>query len=129
LVLAGATSGNVTLKTAAVAGTYTFTLPPTVGTNGYYLTTDGSGNASWISLTSEDTVTNAQMYIVLAPAAGGGTLKTSSTNLQFNPGTGRADIKGDIYTQGKVGMADSSNVSKVYQYYNASTDSLDTVFG
>jgi hypothetical protein len=37
----GATSGAVTVQGASVAGTWTFTMPTTAGTNGQYLKTDG----------------------------------------------------------------------------------------
>jgi hypothetical protein len=47
LGLAGATSGLVTVTTAAVAGTWTMTLPATGGTNGYFLQTNGSGTCTW----------------------------------------------------------------------------------
>lgn len=44
----GSTSGDVTVKPAAVAGTATvFQLPATNGTNGHYLQTNGSGVTSW----------------------------------------------------------------------------------
>lgn len=44
----GSTSGDVTVKTAAAAGTSTvFQLPASNGTNAYALTTDGSGVTSW----------------------------------------------------------------------------------
>ena len=45
----GATSGVVTVNTKAAAGTWTLTLPDTAGTNGYALTTNGSGVTSWTS--------------------------------------------------------------------------------
>jgi len=47
--LSGATSGKVTLQTAAAAGTWSMTLPTTAGTNGYVLSTDGTGVTSWIA--------------------------------------------------------------------------------
>jgi hypothetical protein len=127
--LAGSTSGTVTIDVAATAGTWAFTLPTSGGTANYFMRTDGSGNASWTSLTVDDTATNSTHYPVMVDAAGGTVAKTSSTNFQINPSTGAALIKGNIYTQGRVGMNDTSNVSKVYQYYNSTTDSLDTVFG
>jgi hypothetical protein len=48
--LGGATSGAVTVTAQAAAGTWTLTLPNTPGTNGYALTTDGSGNAAWAAI-------------------------------------------------------------------------------
>ena len=59
------------------------------------------------------------------------TTTTASTNA--NSGsvkvTGGVGVYGNIYTGGVVGYSNSSNVSVVYQYYNSTTDSLDTVFG
>ena len=43
----GNTSGTVTVQPAAAAGTWTFTLPTTAGTNTYALLTNGSGVSSW----------------------------------------------------------------------------------
>jgi hypothetical protein len=43
----GVTSGAVTLKAAAAAGSWTMQLPATAGTTGYALTTNGSGVTSW----------------------------------------------------------------------------------
>jgi hypothetical protein len=48
--LGGATSGAVTVTAQAAAGTWTLTLPNSAGTNGYALTTDGSGNAAWAAI-------------------------------------------------------------------------------
>jgi hypothetical protein len=55
---------------------------------------------------------------------------TSATNtttgaLQVKGGVG---VGGNIYTAGRVGFVNASNASRVYQFYNAATDSLDTVF-
>jgi hypothetical protein len=50
--LSGATSGVVTIQTANAAGTWSMTLPTTGGTNGYILTTNGSGVTSWTNPTS-----------------------------------------------------------------------------
>lgn len=47
LGLAGNTSGTVTLRPAAAAGTWTFQLPTTGGTNNYFLQTNGSGVTTW----------------------------------------------------------------------------------
>jgi hypothetical protein len=45
--LEGNTSGYVQLQPAAAAGSWTMTLPTSAGTNGYVLTTNGSGVTSW----------------------------------------------------------------------------------
>jgi len=52
VVLEGGTSGSCTISVPAVAGTSTaFALPANDGTNHYALSTDGSGNTSWVDLT------------------------------------------------------------------------------
>lgn len=50
--IAGSTSGLVTLRTAAVAGTYSLTLPTSAGTSGYVMQTDGTGVTSWVNPTT-----------------------------------------------------------------------------
>ena len=57
--LAGSVSGTVTLTGAANAGTWTFTMPTTAGTNGYVLQTDGSGVTSWVASTGGGNVSNS----------------------------------------------------------------------
>ena len=69
LGLSGSTSGKVTLQTAAAAGTWSLILPTTAGTNGYVLSTDGTGVTSWI-----------------ATSGGGGTV--TSVGLGFSAGAG-----------------------------------------
>lgn len=46
----GTTSGIVTVKSADTAGTWTFTLPDSDGTDGYILKTDGNGVTDWIAV-------------------------------------------------------------------------------
>jgi hypothetical protein len=45
--LNGSSSGTTIVKANATAGSWTLTLPSSAGTNGYLLSTDGSGNTSW----------------------------------------------------------------------------------
>ncbi len=65
----GNTSGDVTLKPAAIAGTATnFTLPATNGSNTNVLQTDGSGNTSWVAagagnVTTAGTLTSGKVLI------------------------------------------------------------------
>jgi hypothetical protein len=66
LNLNGSTSGTVTIKPAATAGTYTLTLPENDGDSGQALLTDGAGVLSW--------------------GAVGGTPGGSDTQVQFNDG-------------------------------------------
>ena len=54
----GATSGTVTVKAAAVAGTWDLTLPTTDGDAGQVLTTNGSGVTSWATVAPVDSTIN-----------------------------------------------------------------------
>ena len=100
LGLSGSTSGKVTLQTAAAAGTWSLTLPTTAGTNGYVLSTDGTGVTSWIATSGGGgTVTSvAQSFtgglisVSGSPITGSGTLAltvagTSGGVPYFNSGT------------------------------------------
>jgi hypothetical protein len=49
LKLEGSSSGTDTIQASSTAGTWTMTLPSSAGTSGYVLSTDGSGNTSWIA--------------------------------------------------------------------------------
>lgn len=63
-----------------------------------------------------------------------GVTTVTNTTVSSNTGTGALQVRGglgvggNIYTNQKVGYVNTSNVSRVYQYYNPATDSLDTVF-
>lgn len=52
LKLYGSTSGAVTVTTAAVAGTWTLTVPTSGGTSGYFLQTNGAGVTTWAPVTT-----------------------------------------------------------------------------
>lgn len=68
--LNGTTSGTVSLSVADAAGTWTLKLPTTAGTNGYVLSTDGTGVTSWVAQSG----------------GGGGSPGGSDTQVQFNDG-------------------------------------------
>ena len=42
---------------------------------------------------------------------------------------GGLGVNGNIYTGGRVGFGNTTNISVVYTYYNSTTGTLDTVFG
>lgn len=67
VALDGATSGTVSVTVAAVAGTWTYTLPATAGEAGDVQVTDGTGIASWVSgMRSVDVqLTDAQLRALL----------------------------------------------------------------
>ena len=56
LQLDGATSGTLSLSVPAIVTTYTLLLPSTSGLSGQFLTTDGTGVSTWITLTISDIV-------------------------------------------------------------------------
>lgn len=61
------------------------------------------------------------------------TFTSNSPSTNATSGTievvGGVGVYGNIYTSGVIGISNSANISVVYQYYNPTTDSLDTVFG
>jgi hypothetical protein len=81
--LFGSTSGDVTVKAAAVAGTATvFQLPPDNGTNTFVLQTNGSGVTSWV-----------------AASGGGGSPGGSNTQVQFNDSSAFGGDAGFTYNK------------------------------
>ena len=48
---------------AVLGGNYTFTLPNGNGTDGYALTTNGSGVTSWTAISAADTIAKTVMYV------------------------------------------------------------------
>lgn len=85
LKLPGSTSGNITIKAPAIAGTQDYTLPLNYGTGGFFLQSDGLGGLTWAS--AAGTVTNLQtaynggntISVVTSPIAISNS--TDSTNL------------------------------------------------
>ena len=77
VTLSGSTSGTVTIKPAAAAGTYSLTLPTTDGNASEFLQTDGSGVLTWATPTA---------------AAGG-----STTQVQYNSAGALAGDAGLTY--------------------------------
>ena len=99
-------------------------------------------DTSVVTLTGTQTLTNKTLT---SPTINGGALSgtftgaptlsdttacTSSTTGSLKLGGGLG-VAGNIYvgSGSKVGFVNASNVSTVYQVYNAATNSLDTVFG
>ena len=61
------------------------------------------------------------------------TVTNATTSISTTTGAlivaGGIGVGDSIYVENRVGFVNTSNVSVVYQYYNAATNSLDTVFG
>lgn len=94
LKMFGATSGDVTLKVAAAAGTATvFQLPATNGSNTNLLQTNGSGVTSWVAIPAASTITVANeasdttCFPVFVTAATGDLGPKSNAGLTFNSST------------------------------------------
>lgn len=68
--LDGTTSGTVTVQPAAVAGTWSLTLPTTAGSSGQVLSTDGSGVTSWATVGGQTVVNTTSSYNLSAADAG-----------------------------------------------------------
>jgi hypothetical protein len=106
--LDGATSGTVTIQPAAVAGTWTLTLPSTAGANGQVLTTNGSGISSWTTIAGGGVVDGQKIYDgnhVLAADFGDRTLRRTNgqavldwANQQFHGSIAGAVFADDAFT-------------------------------
>ena len=107
----GSTSGSVTVKPAAVAGTSTlFQLPATNGTSGQVLQTDGTGVTSWAT-------------------AGGGSSSPTGTILPFaglTQGFGSATPSGYLLCAGQ--SVSQSTYSSLFAVLNPSTTSVTFTF-
>ena len=121
LGLNGSSSGTVTVNTAAAAGTWTLTLPTSAGTNGYVLSTDGTGITSWIAqsgggggvtsfsagttgLTPNTATTGAVTLAGTLAVANGGTGVTTST------GTGSV-VLSNSPALGSIGIGTSAGTA------------------
>jgi len=106
--LFGNTSGDVTIKPAAVAGTATvFQVPADNGTNGYVLQTNGSGVTSWANPSSGGTVTSV--------AAGAG--------MSFSTITTTGSVSIDGATAGNFQAGTSSKVLTAAVVFTTETTS------
>jgi hypothetical protein len=65
---------------------------------------------------------SANVAINLVPKGNGSVMITGNTTSTIN-------VANSLYVGGVVGFANANNISVVYQSYNASTNSLDVVFG
>ena len=95
LRLADSDSSNyIAIKApSTVAADVTLTLPATAGTDGFVLSTDGSGNLSWddVRIDVIDQLSDSSIYYPAITTSTSGTVtsfNTSSTKLSFQPSTG-----------------------------------------
>ncbi len=91
LQLANPSAAFHTILASAATANYTFTLPPTGGTNGYSLTTNGSGTTSWSNiLTNPMNTLGDLIYENSTPAPtrlAGNTTSTKNFLVQTGNGT------------------------------------------
>lgn len=119
LKLFGSTSGDVTIKTAAIAGTATiFQLPATNGSNTNVLQTDGAGVTSWVAAgTGTVTAVSVASSNGFAGSSSGGatpilTLTTSITGvLKGNSTAISAATAGSDYAVGSIGLAGGQTIA------------------
>jgi hypothetical protein len=110
LLMAGSTSGLITLKGAAAAGTWTLTLPTTAGTSGQMLRTDGSGVTTWVT-PIQDT---QYIYLVAVPA---GTAVTQTAGTLFQSAVTLIPEHLDGYTVRRADYALLNNTSSTGDLY------------
>ena len=141
--------GGLTATTLTTLGTNTFRRP-----SGEYFQITGSGASAGVSGSTNElqingsganainigSVGNPAPIILstlgtekLRVSATGISIPVTTASTSTNTGAlqvaGGVGVGGNIYTAGRVGYVNTSNVSVVYQYYNTVTNSLDTVFG
>lgn len=107
--LYGSSSGYVGLQGAAAAGSTTYTLPSSDGTNGQVLTTNGSATLTWTTAAtsvtiSNDTSTSSDVYPAFMGATTGtaSTIYTGNANLLYKPSTGELKSQVPVAINGIV---------------------------
>lgn len=118
----GSSSGIVTVRPAAAAGTWTMTLPTDGGTSGYVLSTNGSGTTSWIpAATGTGTVTSITAGTGLTatasnPITTSGTLSITATGVGAGGPTGSATVAPIITynAQGQLTAVSSATITPAF---------------
>jgi len=106
-----------------------------VGTAGQVLTSNGGTGAPYWSTVSAGSTNVAAQYSWTNTQTFSNVITFSSTTASPNATAGAIvtyggiGANGNIYTAGRIGFANSAGANQAYTYYNASTTSLDTVFG
>lgn len=91
-----------------------------IGSLGY---TGSAGIGYAGSSGSNATVNTAAAYAFTNSTASGNATSGAITT------TGGIGVANNVYVGGRIGWSNSINISVAYTYYNANTNSLDTVFG
>jgi len=124
---------------STLASNYTLTFPADDGTSSQYLTTDGSGNLSWTSVSfsiTDDTTTNSSGYYPLLSTSSSGSITgfyVSSTKLKFNPAAGSVYssiiVGNDNVASGNLYLRSTTNGAKGQVYIDEGTASSSTSTG
>ena len=113
LTLSGSSTGTVSFQAAASAGSTTYTLPSTDGTNGYALVTNGSATLSWAAAgaTISDDASTTTLYPAMSTATSGSltTAKISSTKFAFNASTGALTTSGGFIESSSITLKENIN--------------------
>lgn len=112
-------SNYIGLRAPTTVGTnYTLTLPTTAGSASEVLSTDGSGNLSWIASGSATTVTvsdldttNTTIYLAGATSAGSRTLLIDTSGLTYNASTNLLANNGGLNLGGNLTVAGTSTLT------------------
>ncbi|MCC6172079.1 MAG: hypothetical protein IT481_08625 [Gammaproteobacteria bacterium] len=111
--LFGATSGDATVKVAAAAGTATsFQLPTGNGSSGQLLSTDGSGNTSWITATGTGSVTSITQGSGLSFS-----VNPCSATCTISQGSGNRVLLATLTGSGGATLVDTTSLTSTYKRY------------
>lgn len=94
----------------SAAATYTLTLPDTAGTNGYALTTDGSGGLSWVDYLPKSGGVITGNVVINANLQGTGDI-TRTGNISL---TGSIGVTGSVDLAGTDPTSDNQAARKAY---------------
>jgi hypothetical protein len=110
LRLSGASSGYIGFSPASAAGSTTYTLPAADGSNGQFLTTNGSGLLSWGGSSAGVSTFSAGTTGLTPSAATGGAVTLAGTLIVANGGTGAATLTGYVKGAGTSALTASATV-------------------
>lgn len=135
----GLISGTVTIKPNNIAGTWTFFLPQTAGTNNYVLKTNGSGITDWIDVTSlvpTFTLTNGSGTTANGTGVDLGGLLTSDVLIDGSTGGGpfyfnifnptKFLVSSTTYTGGLLSVDTATNSAWIGDYNNGTPENTGT---
>jgi hypothetical protein len=143
IAIGGGTTGSGILQIVASKLLISSTSPSTSSITGALVVNGGVGIGGALNVANTSYIAGAQIITTatIGNFSSGSSTGTTSTFLINNTTTsintttgalqvrGGAGIGGNLYVGNRVGFVNTSNVSTVYQYYNPTTNSLDTVFG